>query len=137
MYELNLLFSPILEKIDGETAAKIREFILSLGGVIKKENISEKRKLAYPIKKRGVGYYITFEFQIEPEKIEDLKKLLNFNHDILRFLIIDKSNVKEETARIRPIKPKAVAPFGRTEEAKGEKVKIEELDKKLEEILKE
>lgn len=138
MYELNLLFSPLLEKINEETMVKTRDMISGLEGNIKKENIGEKRKLSYPVKKQIFGFYVVLEFEMEPDKTEELRKQLNLNRDILRFLLIDKTDIKEEPARVRPIKSKMAIPtIHPTEETRGEKVKIEELDKKLEEILKE
>ena len=136
MYELILLVSPLVEKIDSEILAKIRDLILGLDGNIKKEFTWEKRKLAFPIKKQLFGSYIIFEFALSGEKIEELQKQLKSNPDILRYLIINKEGVKEERPRLRAMKPKIIAPLPPSE-TKGEKVKIEELDKKLEEILKE
>ena len=139
MYELSVILSAVLEKPDEATLAKIRNFIIGAGGNIKKENIWEKRRLAYAIKKQAYAHYAFFEFDLTAEKIEELQKMLNLNQDILRLLIINKRGVKEEKPRLRPTRPKASvpAPSVRIEEARGEKVKIEELDKKLEEILKE
>lgn len=136
MYELILLASPLVEKINVEVVAKIRDLILGLDGNIKKESIWEKRKLAFPIKKQVFGSYVIFEFALIGEKMEELQKQLKSNPDILRYLIINKEGVKEERPRLRAMKPKIIAPLPPSE-AKGEKVKIEELDKKLEEILKE
>lgn len=136
MYELILLISPLVEKIEQEIATKIRELILSLNGNIKKESFWEKRKLAYLVKKQLFGSYAIFEFELNAEKIEELQKQLKSNNDILRFLIINKIGIKEERPKARLLKPKVAVPV-RPTEAKGEKVKIEELDKKLEEILKE
>ena len=136
MYELTFLTDSLSEKVDAETLAKVRGFINGLGGNVKKEIAWEKRKLAYPIKKHLSGFYVIFEFELESEKIEELQKQLRLDENILRSLIINKEGIKEERHRMRPVKPKAFVP-ARPEEAKGEKVKIEELDKKLEEILKE
>lgn len=136
MYELIFITDPLTEKIDAESMAKVRNFITGLGGYVKKENVWEKRKLAYSIKKHLSGFYVVFEFEMEAERIDELQKRLKLDEDILRFLIINKEGIKGERPRVRPLKPKAAAPT-RPLEAKGEKVKIEELDKKLEEILKE
>jgi len=136
MYELSFILGALSEKIEEQTIANIRSAVNGLGGNIKKENIWNKQKLAYPIKKHLFGYYIFFNFEMESEKIPELQKQLRLNGDVLRFLIINMSDVKIASPKPRIIKPKAAVPL-RTEEDKGEKVKIEELDKKLEEILKE
>jgi small subunit ribosomal protein S6 len=134
-----------MEQADATAAAaKVRDFILSLGASIKKETAWEKRKLAYPIKKQTAGFYFILEMDLEPEKIAELKNYLKLNNDVLREMIIDTSRIKPSKARTRISKPKTVAPIETISSTatsekpvKKEKVKIEELDKKLEELLKE
>lgn len=135
MYELIFITDTLNEKIDFQALEKVRGFIAGLEGNIKKEDSWEKRKLAYPVKKRFFGFYTIIQFQMESEKINDLQKQLKMDDDILRYLIIDKTKIKEEAPRLKFARPKA-APQ-RPAEEKDEKIKIEEIDKKLEEILKE
>lgn len=135
MHELMFISDSLSEKIDPELQERVRGAIANLGGEIKKGETKEKQKFAYPIKKRLSGFYTLLEFQIPAEKMEDLQKQLNLETDILRYLIIDNERARAELA-----KPRAQKPIRRPEtkpEGKGEKIKIEELDKKLEEILKE
>ena len=139
MYELTYIINPLLGKIDlNATADKIRGFINESGGQIKQEKLEEKRKLAYPIKKQLYGYYVSVDFNLEPEKIDELQKVVADNSDVLRHCLINRDE-KSLTASItppkrRPIRPSTVsAPAAKTK--KEEKVKIEELDKKLDEIL--
>jgi small subunit ribosomal protein S6 len=135
MYELLFLSDSLSEKIDQELLGRVRNAVLNFGGEVKKESTREKQKLAYPIKKRLAGFYAIFEFQMPGEKIDELQKQLKLENDILRFLIIDINKAKSVTAK--PRAPKPVRHVETKPEAKGEKIKIEELDKKLEEILKE
>ncbi len=144
MYELTYIINPVSVELDtNAAAAKVRSFINGLDGQIKKEFISDRKRLAFPIKKQTSGFYATVEFGAEPEKLAELEKFLKLNNDILRHLIIDTSGVKIEIRAKRPARTKpapALAP-GETPATlsgdKTEKVKIEELDKKLEELLKE
>ncbi|TSC53899.1 MAG: 30S ribosomal protein S6 [Parcubacteria group bacterium LiPW_39] len=141
MYELTYILTPLLEKVDlGAAVEKVRGFINGLGGEAKKEEISEKKKLAYPIKKQLYGFYVVSKFQLEPEKIEELEKRLRLENDILRFLILIQKEISLRQLKTKIIKPKrpALTP-GETikAEPKAARVKIEELDKKLEELLKE
>lgn len=135
MYELTYIINPLA--IDtGAAAAKVRDFIAAnLGGEVKKEYVGEKKKLSYPIKKQAAGSYVIVEFSAESEKMDDLKKFLDLNTDILRHLLLTQhpSKPSKRPARVKPTTTALPA-----EEAahKGEKVKIEELDKKLEELLK-
>lgn len=135
MYELIYLLSPLMERKDINAAAeKVRGFIISLDGQIKRYDIGEKKKLGYPIKKQLFGYYVVAEFNMEADKMEELQKNLKASHEIVRSMIITKKTLKERPVRQRIAKPK---PMVTPEIHKGEKVKIEELDKKLEELLKE
>ena len=140
MYELTCIINPMLEKSDAEaTVAKIRDFIAGLGGMLKKEELREKRRLAYPIKKQLAGYYAVAQFELEKEKAEELQKELRMNNNILRYLMLELRESELAPAKPRKARLKAVTPkiAIEGEPVKKEKVKIEDLDKKLEEILKE
>jgi len=139
MYELTYIIS--LLSVEGETspvAEKVRAQIKELGGEAKKEYISEKKKLAFEIKKQNQGFYATVVFEMEPEKIDELNNFLRLNNDILRHMIINQAELRTEKvskkpARIKSADSEVIA--GETASKTG-KVKIEELDKKLEELLK-
>jgi small subunit ribosomal protein S6 len=141
MYDLTYIISPLAGELDNSVVSgKIDALINSLGGIIKKETAGEKRKLAYPIKKQSVGFYVTLEMELEPEKLIELEKTLRMDKDILRYLIINLAELKTERAPRRTfIKAKSpvLGQTGGEAPTKTEKVKIEELDRKLEEILKE
>lgn len=136
MYELTYIISPAASEPDINTvAAKVRSFITEqLAGAVKKEYITDKKRLSYPIKKQSGGFYVAVEFSAEPEKMDELKKFLDLDNDILRHLLI---NIKGGIPAKRParVKPTTTTPAGETP-AKAPKVKIEELDKRLEELLK-
>ena len=150
MYELTYIITPIIGEIDLNSAVeKIRGFINNLGAEIKSEKVGEKRRLAYPIQKQSFGYFITIEFKLDGEKIEELQKELRHTSDVLRFLLINKDEITEPVRKPRIKKTdkimkeidddgifaEKIAKPEKTE--KKEKVKIEELDKKLDEILGE
>ena len=141
MYELTYIVSPILdEKSVNETVAAVRGFINDLNAQIKKEQVGEKRKLAYPIKKQVFGYYVTVEFDLEPEKTPELENYLRHQSDILRSLLLslEESKLHPAPQKARIQKALSSAPAKTTARGeRSEKVKIEELDKKLEEILEE
>lgn len=83
------------------------------------DKTSVRKKLAYPIKHHEFAYYTTQILDEIPKKIPE---------NIIRYLVvkIDKmSEVAEVESEIR------------TKTTKTKKIKIEELDKKLDEILKE
>jgi small subunit ribosomal protein S6 len=120
---------------------------------IKEENLG-KIKLAYPINKMRHGTYILVYLEVESSELQELNRQLNLSEDVLRHMlltlaegaenksytieeyeppIVDK--VRERKVRREPAK-KALPP---PPPAKPEEsnLSIEELDKKLDEILSE
>lgn len=79
------------------------------------DETSIRRRLAYPIKHQTEAYYTTKILDSIPEQANNL--------NVLRRLVV-KINMADKAVQ-------------KTEESKKPKLKIEELDKKLEEILEE
>ncbi|MBP6015959.1 MAG: 30S ribosomal protein S6 [Candidatus Promineofilum sp.] len=48
------------------------------------------RQLAYPIKKFREGYYILYEAKIDPTRISAIERSMQYNEDILRYLVVRK-----------------------------------------------
>jgi small subunit ribosomal protein S6 len=48
------------------------------------------RQLAYPIKKFQEGYYVLFEAKIDPARIGDIERSMQYNEDVLRYLVVRK-----------------------------------------------
>lgn len=140
MYELTYIISQLSTEIDASsTAGKVREQIAQLNGQIKKESIGEKKKLSFPIKKQSTGFYATAKFELEPEKIDELNNYLRLNNEILRHLIINLAELKTEKPGKQPVDAKTAvneSSLAAAIKPQPGKVKIEELDKKLEELLK-
>ena len=133
MYELTYIINPNLSEQEVVTQTdKVAGFINELDGEIKKETTIQKRKLSYPIKKEKEGYFISLDFQLSSDKLEKLNHQLKQEKDILRYLIIIK-----KIQKLRPMRVKKFKERIKMAERPKEKVKLEELDKKLEELLKE
>jgi len=125
-------------------AAEIENLVKNDGGTATATEMMGKKKLAYPIKKAVAGYYNLLSFDLEPSKLPALEQKLRLLTEILRFLLVIKKPVKEKpkVIRPRPVTIEAPAPrIFKKEPAKEktkeklQKVSIEELDKKLDEIL--
>ena len=91
LYELLVIIDP---KIDNEkietTIEAVKNLITEGKGEITEEEKWGVRKLAYEIKKREEGYYVYFEFSIEPDKIEEIKNKMRLTKEIMRFMILKK-----------------------------------------------
>jgi len=73
---------------DEAEVESIRSLITSLNGKISDEVKWGKRELSYPMKKLYEAFYITWQLDIAPKQLTELKKKLNFNEKLLRYLLL-------------------------------------------------
>ncbi len=146
-YEL-LLLAPgnLAENETGSVWQKVKDLLASLGAEIAYEESLGRKKLAYAIKHLRHGYYFLIEFELDKEKIEELDKKLKLTEEVLRFIIVKskpKSREEREKEKIRRAKAEARATGKeppqeeKKEEKQRGKLSLNELDKKLDEILEE
>ena len=125
---------------------KIRVLIEKAGGKITLDDTLGKRKLAYPIKQQHHGTYQLLEFDIDGEPIKKLSNDLQLTDEVLRHTIV-KRDLKapsfRELTRMHEKERVQRAEQERNREAtkladkpgESKKIKIEDLDKKLDELL--
>jgi small subunit ribosomal protein S6 len=141
-YELLCILSPKLEGGDLDKAKNdISEIIGKLTGTINFKE-SSKKPLAYPINKEKQGIYLISQISIFPEKLIELFKELKANKQILRHLVSQLESSKEEPGKPRIIKklPRPKRTIVKKEQPEMEKPSgetLEEIDKKLDEIIGE
>ena len=148
LYELGFTISPSLTEEEAkEFHQKIKGEAQVLGAFIDEEGSIEKRRLSYPIKKVREAYFGFFKFIFSPQKFADLKTKMNVPN-VLRFLLIKTRRAPQRQISTRPMKM-ADATLNQTENSEYQQtvkktqksidiappVNIEEIDKKLEEIL--
>jgi ribosomal protein S6 len=140
-YELMCILSPKLEGDDLEkTKNHISETIGRLTGTINFKE-SSKKPLAYPINKEKQGLFLISEISILPEKLIELSKELRANKQIMRHLI-NQLGIQREPEKPRlmkkPAKPKKpIIKKEQPEEEKPSEETLQEIDKKLDEIIGE
>jgi len=152
------------EEIKENPAAKEIE---ALDGKVLSSNTLGQKQFAYRIKKETSGFYTTLVFEMAPEKVLELNRKINLNEDILRHVIItykaakiqktkpvklEKMPPKEIPTEEKPAKiiketpekiiqkPVKTAPAKKKAAPKpeaNEEERLEALDKKLDELLKE
>lgn len=156
-YDLFVLLPNIVEdEIEAETE-KIKSVIEEEGGKINEISALGKRKLSYVIDKVRHGFYINFKIEIDTDKIDNLKKELKLMAEVLRFqLTIHRSAPIKKFESTVLAKEEGV---GKEENKQGDnenkqedkekeknskkddgekgksKITIDELDKKLDNIL--
>lgn len=148
-YEIAYLINPDIPEdgVFGE-AGKITGFIQDAHGVVGRIEEPKKRKLAYPIRKRTSAYFGWTTFTVAPEKIAEIEKRLKLEKDILRSLNVEEVKRPAYEFRARPrelagrsvrrapaARRDTVEPFVPQAPKEEDRAKIEELDKRLEEIL--
>lgn len=150
-YEITYLISPDVaeDQVFGE-AGKVTTFIQDAHGIVGRIEEPRQRRLAYPIRKSRQAYYGWTTFVIAPERIAEVQKRLAAERNILRSLIVEEVKRPALTRRPRFLHPTGgpertsrgprvrlddVKPFTPAAPKEEDKTKLEELDKKLEEIL--
>ncbi len=158
-YELTYIVSPELSSEQLKSVAEeINSFVQKEEGVILKSENPIAKTFSYPIKKQGSGFFIVLEFQLAPEKIIELKEKIEKDNKILRHFIMIKKPVKIK--KERRVKKHAAAEPEKTDvfsmeqnpitaathskpgpekhaRAGEEKIELEDIEKKLDEILGE
>lgn len=156
-YQITCLFLPSLNQEQiGEIIQKIKQLITTENGSISETTEPIKKNLAYPIKKHLEAFYWNSSFLLSDQIINKFRQQLDLEKNILRYLInikktetdpIKKEAIKkplnEMIDKIEPLIDREI-PLGEMAKKpieekinfdKKKKIKIEELDKKLEEIL--
>lgn len=134
IYEIGYLLSPLIpeEKIEEEIGS-LRKIIENKKGLIMSESRPKLQKLAYPIKGNESAYFGWFRFNCHPETILEIKNSLE-KEKIIRFLLTQA--VKERLVLISPKKARGKKKAVPPEIKQRGEIKLEEIDKKLEELLK-
>ncbi|MFA6534378.1 MAG: 30S ribosomal protein S6 [Patescibacteria group bacterium] len=163
-YEL-LYIIPVKYTVDELPAIKdkIRGFLTEHQASLTHEEDLDKRKLAYPIKQVYHGFYGVMEFNLPTRQLKSLNTSLRLAGEVLRHLIVvkkvrtateialektrrakaeaaEEEKLKDKIKAQTPTSPKA---FGTEKPAEVKKdsdkgkLSLEELDKKLDELIDE
>ena len=98
----------------------VEEEITSLGGEIFLSNVWGKRDLMYRIGKETQAYYMVWNFTMEGSQIAKLKKELDLNQKLLRYLLVKLPDGYTS--------PKSFEPFFLNEEKGKEKLEKKEAE---------
>ena len=162
-YEL-LALLPLNATDDGlkAVAGKIESRMTEAGATVQGSTMLQKGRLAYPVNRLHQGYYHTIQFEMEPKALPELRRTLTLSGGAVRFTISKVHGAFKQfvpsAPRVSPVRPHSTArPIASatystapvvaapaatlTQEtvkpSAAPKVTMEELDKRLEEILGE
>lgn len=141
LYEIAYLISPALSENEArDFHQEIKSKIQSLGGLIDHDGEIKKRRLSYAINKMREAYLAHARLLLSSDVVNKVKALL-IHTSVLRSLLVH----TERPLPPRPMRPHTIATPKDTREPVAAKPKsesvaaspanIEEIDKKLEEIL--
>jgi len=152
-YEIIYLVGGSQEANLEEIKKTVEKVITDFSGVWEEKEWTESKKLAYKIKKDNQGTYVARRFGLEEKtNIVEMKKQLSLLPEVLRFMIsktddlpenypgeiVEKKDAEKQPAKIgeEEKEPKKETPKEElVSEEKDVKMKEEDIDKKLEEIL--
>lgn len=133
MYEISFI-------INNEDSSAVKKTLSKRGAEVMSESEINKIRLSFPIKKQSYGFLGSMSFQAEPELLVLISADLKLEENVLRFMI---SKAKEGRATKETRVADAKTRETRKETSKDETKKVtepvltnEELEKKIEEILK-
>jgi len=135
-YELLMIFPVNLEeKQRQEALKKIFNFITQNKGQVQEPDIWGNQQLAYEIKHQTNGFYVLVEFDQEPDKLKKMDADMRVMPELLRYLIT-KKKVKTEAdiAKEKMIQEKIAAK--KNQVAKQEEMAMEKEVKAKEEVIK-
>lgn len=104
IYEVSFIFdNKLSEDMALEKSNALKQSIATLGGSFVSEEAPYMRELAYEMirvvnnvnVRFNEGYFGWIKFEITPAKIKDLEKVLKFDEEVVRFLVV--STVRENT----------------------------------------
>lgn len=88
-YETVIILTPVLsEQQMKDAVTSYRELITANGGELVHEENWGLTKLAYPIDKKGTGFYHLFEYKIDAEFIKSLDLTLRRDEKVMRYLTV-------------------------------------------------
>ncbi|MDQ5882886.1 MAG: small subunit ribosomal protein [Patescibacteria group bacterium] len=140
-YELSFWLTSNFNESEAEQCFnELVKSVESLGAQILATQLPQLRSLSYPIKKETNGYFCFIQFQGEGLNLADLTRQLSLNNKILRFGIFKLQEKERKAVTHLPkysIHSKEEANKKADSLPASSELSIEELDQKLNEILKE
>lgn len=92
-YEITIVVQSKLEDQSREQVLnRVQGWITGSSEEVEKPTVTHwgQRKLAYPINKHTDGYYVHYEAKVDPSRIKDIERNMQFSEDILRYLVVRK-----------------------------------------------
>ena len=92
-YEVTIIIQPQLEESErNQLIEQISELLVPEAEEEAKPTVNEwgLRRLAYPIRKLTEGYYVLYEGFLDPTRITEIERSLQYLEDVMRYLVVRK-----------------------------------------------
>lgn len=142
VYELAYLFVPTIEEADVPAAfGNLKELVATMGGMPLSEEMPKLIQLAYTMTKVisnvrhkfTTGYFGWIKFTMDAERMSELKKKLDLDSSLIRFLVL--KTVKENTIASRRFVSPDTGKRPKTPKSEGGEgeapINKEEIDKEI------
>ena len=132
-YDLTLIFSPLLaDEQANDLFQQFVSFVQEQGGILADQRLLGKKPLLAPIRHAKEGYLATITFSLNEENLPNVEKRCKETQHILRFFLVKQAKRKPKKTRVAPTPEIAAA----LTQKKEEKIDLQNIDEKLEEIFK-
>ncbi|MEO0288817.1 MAG: 30S ribosomal protein S6 [candidate division WOR-3 bacterium] len=94
-YEILIIYDPTLsQEVLDERISSFKKWVEELAGKV--ENVEDKgiEKLTYEINKTTQGHFILINFNLDPLKVEELRREIKLDETIWRYMIKKNDEVK-------------------------------------------
>lgn len=89
-YEMVFILRPDLEEPQvRDVVQRVEGRIAERGGILLATEPWGKRRLAYPIAKHREGYYVFSRFELDGQRVQDLKNAVSLVEEVIRFLVVE------------------------------------------------
>jgi small subunit ribosomal protein S6 len=149
-YELAYHLTPELEEADVKARAQeLVNLITQNNGSVLISKEPKRSHLSYPIRHKQYSHFGVLEFTAPAEAVEKINAQIKLQNDVLRFLLLKKDTGALRTlgepragrTRMRAQEPamtknRPSAPAAEQETKEEGKIKTEEIEKEIEEVIK-
>lgn len=87
-YEIMYIINPtVMEDARGAIIEKVETILTAATATALKTTKMGERKLAYPIEKKGTGFYVLTTFKAEGQNLQAAENKLNITEEVMRYII--------------------------------------------------
>lgn len=94
-YEVTIIIQPQLEESERNSLIEqIGELLVPGAEEEAKPTVNEwgLRRMAYPIQKFTDGYYVLYEGMLDPGRLSEIERSMQYTEDVLRYMIVRKES---------------------------------------------